>query len=210
MEVETAGGRAIVCAFASGGAKTDADLQRSMGAVWRPPMKGSTKRAIDWLTLPLLGYAIAAALWFHYTADDHPALFWRVLLMFDIPFAGAAIIWLGWRCLGSLPPLSESTKRVIDWLTVPVLAYIPASFIWAYSTGLGSTHPPKIWLVFLFIDVPFAFASMLWLASRADEIKVVYWFYKYIGMYPFRRFLFAMIFLSCLLAVAHLLKWLDS
>jgi hypothetical protein len=167
-------------------------------------MKESTKRMIDWLTLPFLGYAIAAPLWFHYTPNGHPSPFWRVLLIFDLPFALAAIAWLGWRCVSSLQPMTDSTKRVIDWLTLPVLAFMPASIIWSHYTH--TTHPPVIWLVLLFIDVPLVVASVTWLAFRVDEIKVVYWLYEYIGRYPFRRFL---LILGCV-AITLLIIWLWS
>jgi hypothetical protein len=65
-------------------------------------MKESTKRVIDLLTLPVLGL-LAAVIWFGYINNSHPSKIWAVLLMFDIPFAAAALIWLGWRLLSGLP-----------------------------------------------------------------------------------------------------------
>jgi hypothetical protein len=126
-------------------------------------MKESTKRVIDWLTLPVLGLP-AAVFWFDYINNTRPSKIWIVLLMLDIPFAAAALIWLGWR-LFSILLREERTKRIIDWCTLIPLGFPPAALVWAHYTH--TTHPPVIWLVLLIIDLPLTVASIMWLALRA-------------------------------------------
>lgn len=163
-------------------------------------MKESTKRLIDWLTLPFLGYAIVAAFGFHLS------LFGHVLLIFDLPFVLAAIAWLGWRFLSSQPPLSESTKRVIDWLTLPFFAYLPAALLWAYYTH--TTHPPKIWVVLWLTDGLLVATSVMWLLFRGKKVKIVDWFERYIVSIPSHWFVPILILgISAGIALIH---WLWS
>jgi hypothetical protein len=165
-------------------------------------MKESTKRVIDWLTLPVLGL-LAAVIWFGYINNTHPPKIWAALLMFDIPFAALALIWLGWRFLSSLLsilPKGERTKRIIDWLTLIPLGFPPVTAVWAQYTYNG--YPPVVWTVLLIVDLPLAIASLIWLALRVDKISIVRWCYYNIARFPDRVILFAF---GCL-AIALLIK----
>ena len=131
-------------------------------------MKDSTKRIIDWLALPLLGLP-AAVMWFGYVNNIRPSKLWIVFSIFDIPFAGAALIWLGWRFVSRLPK-TERTKRIIDWLTLIPLAYIPVSLAWVLYAH-SNHQPPTIWLALFLIHIPFVIASVIWLILRAADNK---------------------------------------
>ena len=96
-------------------------------------MKESTKRIIDRLVLPVLSLP-AAAFWFYYINNTHPSKIWIVLLMFDVPFAAAALIWLCW-CLFSFILREERRKRIVDWFTL-----IPFGFFGSVS-GVFSRPP---------------------------------------------------------------------
>lgn len=98
--------------------------------------------------------------------------------------------------------MKESTKRVIDWLTLIPLGFMPASRVWFHYTH--NDHPSVIWIVLLIIDLPLAFASFIWLGLRMDKIKIVHWYTYNIAMFPFRGILFIF---GCL-AIVLLIQWL--
>jgi len=164
-------------------------------------MQESTKRVIDWLTLPVLGL-LAAVIWFGYINNTHASKVWIVVLMFDTPFAAAALIWLGWRLLSSLPR-GEKTKRIIDWLTLIPLGFWSVMLVWAHYTD-NDDHPPAIWIALLIINIPLVVASFTWLALRMDKIRTVHWFTYNIAMFPGRRILFVFACLAIVLLILRL------
>jgi hypothetical protein len=151
------------------------ELHGRLISVGGPPMNESAKRIFDWLTLPFLGLP-AAVIWIAYINNTQPSMIWIALLIFDIPFAAAALVWLGWRSLITLPR-GERTKRIIDWLTLVPLGYMPARLAWVLYTH-NNQHPSPIASALLLIDIPFVIASIVWLALRAvnDKIKIAHWF----------------------------------
>jgi hypothetical protein len=151
-------------------------------------MKDSTKRIVDWLALTFLGLP-TAVMWFDYVNNIHPSKLWIVFLIFDIPFAGVALIWLGWRFLSSLPK-TERTKRIIDWLTLIPLAYMPVSLAWVLYTH-NNYQPPTIWLTLLIIHFPFLIASVIWLSLRAaNNLNTARWvLYGWLAIFTLLRLL---------------------
>jgi hypothetical protein len=65
--------------------------------------------------------------------------------------------------------MKESTKPVIDWLALPVLA-LPAAVIGFDYIINNNTNPSKTWIVLLMLDIPFAAAAFIWLAWRFFSI----------------------------------------
>ncbi len=120
-------------------------------------MKESSKRIIDWLALIVLSLP-AAFLWFDYTDNTHPSNIWIVLLMLDIPLAVAAVIWLWGRFLSPLLR-EERAKRVVDRL-----ALIPIGVL--LSMAFWGQHPSVFLRALALINVPLAFASIVWLILR--------------------------------------------
>jgi hypothetical protein len=151
------------------------ELHGRLISVGGPPMNESAKRIFDWLTLPFLGLP-AAVIWIAYINNTQPSMIWIALLIFDIPFAAAALIWLGWRFLIKLPK-TEITKNVIDWLTLIPLGYMPATLAWILYTH-NNQHPSPIASALLLIHLPFVIASIVWLALRAvnDKREIAHWF----------------------------------
>jgi hypothetical protein len=131
------------------------------GELWRSPVKESTKRIADWVALTILG--LAAFLWFDYTGDIHPSSIWIVLLMLDIPFAVAAVIWLWGRLLTPLLR-EERTKRIVDWLALIPIGFLLSIILWGLIDRNG--HPSGIWNVLIVSEVPLGFASIMWLIFR--------------------------------------------
>lgn len=151
-------------------------------------MKESTKRIMDCLAFLVLGVP-AAIFWFDYTNNRSPSKIWIVLSSLDVPFAIAALIWFGWRLLKG-----ESTKRVIDWLTLVPLGFMPASMVCLHYWHID--QPPTIWVALLIIDIPLALTSIIWLILREDKIRIVRWI-RDIAQDPALVLLFC---LACLLA----------
>jgi hypothetical protein len=118
--------------------------------------------------------------------------------MFDSPFAAVALIWLGWRVHSSLPK-GERTKRIIDWLTLIPLGFMPASLVWFNYTDTLHQRPPVIWLVLSIIHIPIGAASFIWLGLRMDKIPIVHWLaYKFV-MRGFLHLFFAVVLLLILM-----------
>jgi hypothetical protein len=161
-------------------------------------MNESTKRVIDWLTLPFLCLP-ATVIGFSYINNTHPSKILIALLMFDTPFAAAAFIWLGWRFL----PWGERTKRIVDWLTLIPLGLWPTMVVWAHYTR-NDGPPSLIFLTLLLINFLLSLTSFFWLLSRIDEIKMLHWFTYNIAMS--RMLLFT---LCCLAIVLHLIKLIN-
>lgn len=165
-------------------------------------MNENTNRIIDRLTLPALGLP-ATVLMFEYTNNQYPSKILTVLLIFAMPFAIAAFIWLGWRFLSILPK-GEGTNCIIDWLTLIPLGYLPALAVWGHYAHIN--QPSTIWLVLGAVDVPLALTSFIWLGLRADKIKLVHWFVYDIAMVPHR----AILFVLSSWGIVILVRWLWS
>ena len=99
------------------------------------------------------------------------------------------------------PPVKESTKRVIDWLTLIPIGFIPGSLVWFHYMNIE--HPPSIWLVFLVIDIVLAPPSIIWLIVRGDRIPIVHWYTYSVATSPWRVILFGF----CCLAIVMIIKW---
>jgi hypothetical protein len=193
MRVEKAGCRAFVHMGARE-AKTYAHLHR--GAPWSPPMK----RIIDWLSLLFLAFALAAAIQLHYAQTKQSYVIWLIVLILNLPFATAALVYLGRRGFNTFPPMTERTKRVIDWLTLIPLGYIPATIVWL--DYMHNDHPSAFWLLLLIIDGFLIPASLFWLGLRMDKIPIVHWFaYKFVMRGFFHLFV-------AVLLLVILIQWL--
>jgi hypothetical protein len=160
-------------------------------------MNESTKRVVDWLTLPILGLPAAAVIWFGYVNNTHPSKIWILLLTLDTPFTVAALIWLGWRFLQT----GEGTKRVVDWLTLIPLGFWPATAVWAHTHNEAR---PVIFIALLVINIPLSVASIVWFSLRMDKIKIVHWFAYNIFMFRGRKLLFAFGCLAIVLLIKRL------
>ncbi len=165
-------------------------------------MNESARRIIDWLTLPFLGLP-AGIICIAYINNTQPSKIWIVLLIFDIPFATAALIWLGWRFLISLPR-GERTKRTIDWLTLLPIGFLPALRVWLHYTHTEHDHPSAILGALIIIDVPLSVASITWLGFRTDKIRPLRWWYYNFGMFPLGRLMTALGFVVIILFIKAL------
>jgi hypothetical protein len=125
-----------------------------------------------------------------------------VLLTLDTPYAVAALIWLGWRFF----PRGKGTKRIIDWLTLIPLGFWPTTVVWALYTHNERSRPSAIWLALLLINFLLSLASMFWLLSRIDKIKIIHLFSYNMATSRGRMFLFS---LYCLVIVLLLIKQLS-
>ncbi len=209
MGVETVSGGAFVCPCAPEEQRRTSTCIR--GALWSPPMKESTKRIIDWLTLLFLGGALAAAVRLHFTQTKQSFVIWLVLLILDLPFAAAALIWLGHRGLNTFPPMTERTKRVIDWLTLVPLGLWSATMTLVYYAP--NEQAPVTFSILMLFNIPLTAVSIIWLGLRRNKIPAARWVTYKAAMHPYLGLLFGFAApLLLLIAIPTLLlvlvKWL--
>lgn len=97
----------------------------------------------------------------------------------------------------------KGARRVIDWL-----ALIPLALLLAPLLLFGNVDPPIIWMLIIYVNIPFVFASILWLVLRTAEIRTAQWFGDYIAVHPLRRALFLLFVMFCSFTIPYSIKWL--
>lgn len=158
------------------------------------------KRILDWLTVLFLGFALIAAVQLHYAQTKQSYVIWLALLILDLPFVTAVLVYLGRRGFNTFPPVTERTKRILDWLTLIPLGFWPGTIIWSSYTH--NEHTPVILTVFMVMNLPLFIASVIWLVLRMDKIPMIRWFTYNIVMRGVGHIIIAAILLLLLV------KWL--
>jgi hypothetical protein len=100
--------------------------------------------------------------------------------------------------------MNEQTKRVIDWLTLIPIGFLPASRVWIHYTHTENSRASALFIVLAITDIPLILASFIWLGLRTEKIKLVRWLYYNIIAIKSRGLLFFIAWVFILVLIKRL------